>query len=120
MADLGGPNPVSVETTHSRDEAARLLEHGLRRFGVDVIEANAALLKGLSPAPPEPSLVRLIRWLTRRRPPRLEVVEVRLEPTGKQCRVSARASGERSAEALRVALSELSPAPRWASPGLAG
>ena len=88
-------------------------------LGIDVIEANASLLKGLSPPPPEPALVRLVRWLTRH-PARLEVVEVRLEPTGHQCRVTARASGERAAEALRVALSELSPAPRQPATSLAG
>ncbi len=119
MSDLGGPYPVSVETTHDREEATHLLERGLRRFGIDVIEANASLLKGLSPPPPEPALVRLVRWLTRH-PARLEVVEVRLEPTGHQCRVTARASGERAAEALRVALSELSPAPRQPATSLAG
>lgn len=52
MSDLGGPYPVSVETTHDREEATHLLERGLRRFGIDVIEANASLLKGLSPPPP--------------------------------------------------------------------
>lgn len=112
MSDLGGPYPVSVETTHSRAEASRMLEHGLRRLGVDVIEANRSMIKGLFPAPPEPALVRFARWLARRRRLRMEVVEVRLERAGTQCRVSARAGGDRSAEALRVALSELSPAPR--------
>ena len=73
MSDLGGPYPVSVETTHDREEATHLLERGLRRFGIDVIEANASLLKGLSPPPPEPALGRLVRWLTRP-PARLEVV----------------------------------------------
>lgn len=118
MSDLGGPYPVSVETTHDREEATHLLERGLRRFGIDVIEANVAV-EGPVPSAPEPALVRLVRWLTRH-PARLEVVEVRLEPTGHQCRVTARASGERAAEALRVALSELSPAPRQPATSLAG
>ena len=119
MSDLGGPYPVSVQTLQTCNEASRLLERGLRRFGIDVIEANASLLKGLSPPPAESALVRLVRWLGRH-PARLEVVEVRLESTGVQCRVSARASGERSAEALRVALSDLSPAPRRPAPALTG
>lgn len=119
MADLGGPHPVSIETAHDREEVSLLLQGGLRRFGVDVIEANTSLLKGLFPPPPEPAPVRFMRWLSRR-PIRLEVVEVRLEPIGTRCRVSARASGERAAEALRVALSELTPAPRRPALTLAG
>lgn len=47
MADLGGPHPVTVETTENPVGASRTLEHTLRRFGVDVIEANETLIKGL-------------------------------------------------------------------------
>lgn len=112
MADLSGPHPVTVETTDHALDASRTLENGLRNFGVDVIEANASLLKGLLPMPPQNALVRFLRWLTRSRQARLEVVEVRLDDMGERCQVSARASGERSAEALRVALSDLPPAPR--------
>lgn len=112
MADLGGPHPVTVETTENPVGASRTLEHTLRRFGVDVIEANETLIKGLLPAPPERAVVRMLRWAFRRSYTRLEVVEIRFEQAGPHCRVSARAGGERAAEALRVALSDLPPAPR--------
>jgi hypothetical protein len=112
MADLGGPNPVSVETTQSADEVTRVLVDTLGRFGVDVIEANATAVKGLLPAPLMSAPMRLARWVSRRPPVRPEMVEVRLEAEPTCCRVSARAGGERAAEALRVALSDLAPARR--------
>lgn len=112
MADLGGPHPVSVETSRSDADTCRSLERSLRRFGVDVIEANAARIKGLLPAPPERAAIRLARWLMRRQRVRLEVIEVRIEHDEVGCRVNARAGGERAAEALRIALSELPPARR--------
>lgn len=112
MADLGGPHPVTVHTGAGAGMASRTLERSLRDGGVDVIEANDSLIKGLLQAPPQSALARLRRWITRRPRLRLEIVEVRLERVDIGSRVTARAGGERAAESLRCALSELPPAAR--------